>query len=71
MNIKQGWTGRMVTIDLSQKDMVFENIPEDWPRKYIGARGYGIRKLYDMTGPETNPLGPENVIIIAAGPLTG
>ena len=71
MKKNQGWTGRMVTIDLSRKDVAIGEIPEEWPRKYIGARGYGIRMLYDSTGPETNPLGPENVIIIAAGPLTG
>ena len=67
----QGWTGNILTIDLSQNDTRTTAIPEEWYEKYIGGRGFGIKMLYDMTGPETNPLGPENVIIIAAGPLTG
>ena len=27
--------------------------------------------LYDMTSPSTDPLGPENPLILAIGPLTG
>jgi aldehyde:ferredoxin oxidoreductase len=71
MNAPKGWTGKMLTIDLTSKKVTTQPLPENWPRMYIGARGFGIRLLYDLTGPETDPLGPENVVIIAAGPLTG
>ena len=71
MNGDKGWTSLMLTIDLTQRNISTQPLPENWLRLYIGARGFGIRLLYDLTGPETEPLGPENVIVIAAGPLTG
>ena len=66
-----GRTGEMLTIDLTHKKHTVGSLPEDWRRRYIGGRGFGIRLLYDLTGPDTDPLGPQNVIIVAAGPLTG
>ncbi len=71
MNTVSGWTGRMLIVDLNRRDAKTRELPADWRKKYIGARGFAARLLYDTTGPETNPLGPENVAIIAAGPLTG
>ena len=71
MNVSNGWTGKLLSVNLSNSEVSTQEIPEEWKRKYIGARGYGIRLLYDLTGPETNPFGPENVIVIASGPLTG
>ena len=61
----------MLTIDLSSNKVSTQELHQEWTRKYIGARGFAIRLLYDLTGPETDPLGPENVVIVAAGPLTG
>jgi len=61
----------MLTIDLSSNKVSTQELPREWTRKYIGARGFAIRLLYDLTGPETDPMGPENVVIVAAGPLTG
>jgi len=40
-------------------------------RGYLGGAGFCSRVLYDEIGPRTRPLGPENVLIIATGPLTG
>ena len=71
MNRTKGWTGNIVTIDLSHNEVTIQSLTENWLHTYIGARGFAIRLLYDLTGPETDPLGPENVAIIGAGPLTG
>jgi aldehyde:ferredoxin oxidoreductase len=38
---------------------------------YIGGSGLGARILYDETGFDTDPLGPDNPLIFAVGPLTG
>ena len=67
----KGWTGNMLTIDLTHNEVIRQVLPESWRRMYIGGRGFAIRLLYDLTGPETDPLGPDNAVIIAAGPLTG
>ncbi|MEM1883443.1 MAG: aldehyde ferredoxin oxidoreductase family protein, partial [Candidatus Bathyarchaeia archaeon] len=39
--------------------------------KYIGGRGFAARILFDELEPGIDPLGPENKMVIAAGPLTG
>jgi len=61
----------ILTIDLTHKKITTQSVPENWRRMYVGGRGFAIRLLYDLTGPETDPLGPENVVVVAAGPLTG
>ena len=40
-------------------------------RQFIGGRGLGARLLWDLVGPEVDPLSPENVLIFTNGPLTG
>ncbi|MGE5376505.1 MAG: aldehyde ferredoxin oxidoreductase family protein, partial [Bacteroidota bacterium] len=35
------------------------------------GRGLGARLLWDLVGPEVDPLSPENVLIFTNGPLTG
>lgn len=71
MGDSHGWMGKMLVVDLTDLTTTTQPLPETWGRKYIGGRGFAIRLLYDLTGPETDPLGPDNVIIVAAGPLTG
>jgi aldehyde:ferredoxin oxidoreductase len=66
-----GWSGRQLWVDLSTGRHEVRALPQEWARAYVGARGFGVRLLYDLTGPETEPLGPGNVVIVAAGPLTG
>jgi aldehyde:ferredoxin oxidoreductase len=39
-------------------------------RQFIGGRGLGARLLWDLVGPEVDPLSPENVLIFTNGPLT-
>ena len=40
-------------------------------RLFIGGRGLGARLLWELVGPEVDPLSPENVLIFTNGPLTG
>ncbi len=44
--------------------------PEDWVKRYIGARGLGVRYLLEA-GPTVDPLSPENPLCFMNGPLTG
>jgi aldehyde:ferredoxin oxidoreductase len=46
-----------------------ENLPEDW--KLIGGRGLIAKIMNKEVPPEADPMGPENKLIIAAGPLAG
>jgi len=58
-------------VDLSTKELQEEPIKEEWARKFIGGKGLGIRYLYDLVRPGTDPFSPENVVIFMTGPLTG
>ncbi|MEW6081026.1 MAG: aldehyde ferredoxin oxidoreductase family protein [Bacillota bacterium] len=66
-----GWTGKRLVVDLSSGTVATQPIPEELARAFLGGRGLNIRTLAAMTGPETDPLGPENPILMATGPLTG
>jgi aldehyde:ferredoxin oxidoreductase len=65
-----GYAGRVGHVDLSAGAVDYQPIPEDWARKYIGARGLGVRYVYEA-GPTVDALGPDNVLCFMNGPLTG
>ncbi len=63
--------GKILKINLTEKKMEVETIPEDVIRKFIGGRGLASYYLYKLMDPKADPLSPENVLIFATGPLTG
>ena len=63
--------GKLLRIDLSSKSYKTETIDEAILRKFLGGRGYGAKIIYDELPPKTDPLSPENIVVIATGPLTG
>ncbi len=66
-----GWMGKTLTIDLPTGQIETGTLDMELARQYLGGRGLGARLLWDLVGPEVDPLAPENVLIIATGPLTG
>jgi len=66
-----GWTGKLLRVDLTAGTTRIEDIPEQWMREYVGGRGVAARYLYEELDPTVDPLGPENKLIFATGPLTG
>lgn len=66
-----GWAGRILYIDLSTQEVRVEPLSEELAFKFLGQAGINAKLLYDLTGPETDPLGPDNPLIIGVGPLTG
>lgn len=68
-----GWTGRVLDVDLTKGEIRYKRLDEVCPdyKDYIGGRGLGVKILFNEVGPETNPLGPDNVLIFSTGPLTG
>lgn len=67
----KGCWGKILTIDLCLRTVSTLALPEKLYREYIGGSGIGARLLYEMTGPGTDPLGPDNPIIWMTGPFTG
>jgi aldehyde:ferredoxin oxidoreductase len=66
-----GWAGKLLRVDLTRQQLHWEEIGEQTARDWIGARGFGIRHLVEEVPPGCDPLGPENKLIMAVGPLTG
>ncbi|MBW1672160.1 MAG: aldehyde ferredoxin oxidoreductase family protein [Deltaproteobacteria bacterium] len=67
----KGYMGRILTVDLSRKQISQEELTDEVARKYIGGCGLGAKILNEETGINTDPIGEENVLIFATGPLTG
>ena len=66
----QGWAGKILDIDLSTRTINTLPLDMEMARLFLGGRGLGARLLWDLVGPEVEPLSPENALIIATGPLT-
>jgi len=63
------WAESILKIDLTTNQVEVETV--DRNRAFIGGRGFGTAWLFENLDPETDPLAPENQIVISAGPLTG
>jgi aldehyde:ferredoxin oxidoreductase len=62
--------GKILVVDLTT-GRISTKPTLDYAQDFIGGRGINARLLYDAIGPDTDPLGPENVIAFGTGPLSG
>lgn len=65
-----GYANRIAWVDLSGGNVEYNPVPEEDARKYIGARGLGVKFVFD-NGPQVDPLSPDNILCFMNGPLTG
>ncbi|WP_424017733.1 aldehyde ferredoxin oxidoreductase family protein [Halorientalis pallida] len=65
-----GFHDTVARVDLSAGDVQYEGIDDEDAEKYIGARGLGVKYVFDQ-GPEVDPLGEDNLLAFMNGPLTG
>ena len=66
-----GWTGKILRVDLTNGTSKSESLNMEWAEKYLGQRGLASKYLSEEMDPKADPLGPDNKIIFATGPLTG
>ncbi len=66
-----GWTGKVLWVDLNNGRVATRSLDPRIAREYVGGRGLGVRHLLDHVDPQTDPLGPNNDLVMATGPLTG
>jgi len=62
--------GALLRVDLANRSA------RPWPvpaglAEYVGGMGYGVKLLRDEVPARTDPLAPENELILTVGPLTG
>ena len=65
------WQGNILRVNLSSGDIRSEPLNMEWANDYIGERGLGTKYLWESMDPKADPMGPDNVLIFATGPLTG
>ncbi|HEX2987715.1 MAG TPA: aldehyde ferredoxin oxidoreductase N-terminal domain-containing protein [Chloroflexota bacterium] len=66
-----GWIGQILRVDLTAGSCRVEPLDKGIAGDYLGGRGLGLRLLADEVPWNADPLGPENRMVFAAGPLTG
>jgi aldehyde:ferredoxin oxidoreductase len=65
------WQRQILRVNLTAETWQIEPLNMEWARDYIGERGLGSKYLVESVDPKVDPLGPDNVLIFATGPLTG
>lgn len=66
-----GYTGKILHVDLTKGEVTTETPPESFYRRYLGGAGFVSYYLLKEVPKGADPLGPENVLIFANGPVTG
>jgi len=67
----RGYMGEILNIDLATGKIEAETLDEKMCRDYIGGYGLGAKLLYDRMPANADPLGPDNILGLLTGPLTG
>jgi aldehyde:ferredoxin oxidoreductase len=61
----------LLDVNLTSRKIEKKVIPDEIIKKYIGGSGLGAYELFYNTDILCDPLGPNNVLLFLAGPLTG
>ncbi len=67
----KGYMGKIAEVDLTEGKVTVKDFPETTAEKYVGGSGVGAEILFRETDARTDPLGPDNVLVFATGPVTG
>ena len=74
MAIKSGYFKKRLHVDLTRGKCERTPLSAEFVETYIGGRGFGAKLVWDNLVEHqfsVDPLGPENLLVIAPGPLTG
>jgi aldehyde:ferredoxin oxidoreductase len=66
-----GYMGKLLNVDLNEGKIETETLSEELCRNYVGGYGIGARLLYERIPAGADPLGPDNILGLLTGPLTG
>lgn len=66
-----GYNGKILRVNLSDGSISTETTDDLFCRKFLGGAGFVTYFLWKELNPGIEPLGPDNKLIFAAGPLTG
>ena len=66
-----GYTGKILHVDLNNQNVEVEEPDEAFYRSYLGGRGIGYHYLMQQVTAGTEPFAPENILVLATGVMTG
>ena len=66
-----GWQGTVLNVDLTRGKVEKAGLDREAAALFLGGRGLNSYTLFNEIGPGTDPLGPENILCIAPGILSG
>lgn len=66
-----GFAGKVLYVDLTKGKIRQEPLNSTLARKFIGGLGLTVKLAYDQISPGSDPLSPDNPIVLGAGPLVG
>jgi aldehyde:ferredoxin oxidoreductase len=66
-----GYSGQVLDVDLEKGTTGTYPLDQGLATDYVGGKGFGARILSDQLPARCSPLSPENILVFAAGPLTG
>jgi len=66
-----GYAGKVLRIDLTEKRTRVAELDRSMAARFLGGRGFNSKRLYDEVETGARPLGPENRLMFATGPLVG
>jgi len=64
-------TGKILRVNLTTGATSTDTVPVRIAEDFVGGRGYAVKYLYDELAPGVDPLGVDNRLIMATGPLAG
>jgi len=67
----KGFYGRILRINVANKDYEVELITDSLLEKYLGGKGLATYLLLKENPAGVQPLDPENILILTTGPVTG
>lgn len=70
MSAIPGFAGNILRVNLTKGTCVAEATDPKLARKFLGGAGYAAHILFTELKPGIDPLGPENKIVFAPGPLS-
>ena len=68
-SIKGGYTDQVLKVDLGSHSISPVDLPPGFKEKYVGGRGYALKFIWDETSGDTHYDSPENILVMASGPL--
>ena len=67
----EGYTGRILKVNLTEGTTEIEEPEPSFYRRYLGGAGIVAYYLLRDIPKDADPLGPDNILVFAGGPMTG